>query len=98
MLPESMTVIEAKGSGGPEVLVPATRKVPAPGPGEVLIEVAAAGINRPDVLQRQGLYPAPKGASELLGLEVAGKIVEETDRLLKKKAKGRVPGSAGDER
>jgi putative PIG3 family NAD(P)H quinone oxidoreductase len=69
-----MTVIEAKGSGGPEVLVPATRPVPEPGAGEVLIEVAAAGINRPDVLQRQGLYPAPKGASNLLGLEVAGKI------------------------
>ena len=74
MLPETMTVIEAKGSGGPEVLVPATRKVPEPGPGEVLIEVAAAGINRPDVLQRQGLYPPPKGASDLLGLEVAGKV------------------------
>ena len=73
MLPETMTVIEAKESGGPEVLVPATRPVPAPGPGEVLIEVAAAGINRPDVLQRQGLYPAPKGASDLLGLEVAGR-------------------------
>ena len=74
MPPTTMTVIEAKGSGGPEVLVPATRKVPAPGPGEVLIEVAAAGINRPDVLQRQGLYPPPKGASDLLGLEVAGKV------------------------
>jgi putative PIG3 family NAD(P)H quinone oxidoreductase len=75
MLPETMTVIEAKAAGGPEVLVPAKRPVPAPGPGEVLIEVAAAGINRPDVLQRQGLYPPPKGASDLLGLEVAGKIV-----------------------
>src|SRR3990170_7663772 len=75
MLPETTTVIEAKESGGPEVLVPATRPVPAPGPGEVLIEVAAAGINRPDVLQRQGLYPAPKGASDLLGLEVAGQVV-----------------------
>jgi NADPH2:quinone reductase len=75
MLPKTMTVIEAKGAGGPEVLVPATRPVPSPGPGEVLIEVAAAGINRPDVLQRQGLYPPPKGASDLLGLEVAGKVV-----------------------
>jgi putative PIG3 family NAD(P)H quinone oxidoreductase len=71
-----MTVIEATGAGGPEVLVPATRPVPEPGAGEVLIEVAAAGINRPDVLQRQGLYPAPKGASDLLGLEVAGKIAK----------------------
>jgi NADPH:quinone reductase len=75
MLPKTMTVIEAREPGGPEVLMPATRPVPEPGPGEVLIEVAAAGINRPDVLQRQGLYPPPKGASDLLGLEVAGKVV-----------------------
>ncbi len=75
MLPETMTVIEAKAAGGPEVLVPATRPVPAPGPGEILIEVKAAGINRPDVLQRQGLYPAPKGVSDILGMEVAGKVV-----------------------
>ena len=75
MLPKTMTVIEAREPGGPEVLVPATRPVPEPGPGEVLIEVAAAGINRPDVLQRQGFYPPPKGASDLLGLEVAGKVV-----------------------
>jgi NADPH2:quinone reductase len=74
MLPTTMTVIEVKGAGGPEMLIPATRPVPAPGPGEVLIEVGAAGINRPDVLQRQGLYPPPKGASDLLGLEVAGKV------------------------
>ena len=76
MLPETMTVIEAKGAGGPEVLVPATRSLPEPGPGDVLIEVAAVGINRPDVLQRQELYPAPKGASDLLGLEVAGTIAK----------------------
>ena len=75
MLPETMTVIEAKEAGGPEVLAPAMRPLPKPGQGDVLIEVAAAGINRPDVLQRQGLYPAPKGASDLLGLEVAGKVV-----------------------
>jgi NADPH2:quinone reductase len=74
MLPKTMTVIEARETGGPEVLVPGSRPVPEPGPGEVLIEVAAAGINRPDVLQRQGLYPPPKGASDLLGLEVAGKV------------------------
>ena len=76
MLPKTMTAIEAKGAGGPEVLVPGTRAVPDPGPGEVLIKVAAAGINRPDVLQRQGLYPPPKGASDLLGLEVAGTVVK----------------------
>jgi len=60
MLPETMTVIEAKGHGGPDVLVPAKRPVPAPGPGEVLIEVKAAGVNRPDVFQRQASTPHPK--------------------------------------
>ncbi|ODR96771.1 NAD(P)H-quinone oxidoreductase [Methyloceanibacter superfactus] len=70
-----MTVIEARESGGPEVLVPGERPVPLPAADEVLIVVEAAGINRPDVLQRQGLYPAPKGASDLLGLEVAGAVV-----------------------
>ena len=75
MLPSTMTVIEAREAGGPEVLVPAKRPVPEPQAGEVLIKVAAAGINRPDVLQRQGLYPPPKGASDLLGLEVAGEVV-----------------------
>jgi len=75
MLPQTMTVIEARESGGPEVLVPGERPVPLPGPDEVLIVVEAAGINRPDVLQRQGLYPPPKGASDLLGLEVAGAVV-----------------------
>jgi putative PIG3 family NAD(P)H quinone oxidoreductase len=76
MPPKTMTVIEAKGAGGPEVLLAGTRPLPEPGPGEVLIEVAAAGINRPDVVQRQGLYPPPKGASDLLGLEVAGIVVK----------------------
>lgn len=76
MLPKTMTAIEAKGAGGPEMLVPGTRPIPEPGRGEVLIAVAAAGINRPDVLQRQGLYPPPKGASDLLGLEVAGTVVK----------------------
>jgi putative PIG3 family NAD(P)H quinone oxidoreductase len=75
VLPKTMTVIEAKGAGGPEVLVPAERPVPVPGPGEVLIKVEAAGINRPDVFQRQGLYPPPKGAPDILGMEVAGKVV-----------------------
>ena len=76
MPPKTMTAIEASGAGGPEILVPVTRPVPEPGPAEVLIEVAAAGINRPDVLQRQGLYPAPKDASDLLGLEVAGTVAK----------------------
>ena len=75
MLPSTMTVIEAREAGGPEMLVPAKRPLPEAQAGEVLIKVAAAGINRPDVLQRQGLYPPPKGASDLLGLEVAGEVV-----------------------
>jgi NADPH2:quinone reductase len=81
MLPKTMTVIEARAGGGPDVLLPAERPVPAPGPDEVLIAVAAAGINRPDVLQRQGLYPPPKGASDLLGLEVAGKVAAVGDEV-----------------
>ena len=80
MPPKTMTAIEAKGAGGPEVLLEATRPVPEPGANEVLIEVAAAGINRPDVLQRQGLYPPPKDASDLLGLEVAGIVAKRGQR------------------
>ncbi len=74
-VPTQMTAIEIAGFGGPEVLKPATRPVPQPGPGEVLIKVAAAGVNRPDVLQRQGGYAPPPGVSDLPGLEVAGEIV-----------------------
>ncbi|MFZ5512655.1 MAG: NAD(P)H-quinone oxidoreductase [Pseudomonadota bacterium] len=70
-----MRAIEIRTPGGPEVLVPATRPLPQLQPGEVLIRVAAAGINRPDVLQRTGHYPVPPGASDLPGLEVAGTIV-----------------------
>lgn len=70
-----MTVIEHGEGGGPEVLTPARRPVPEPGPGEVLVKVTAAGVNGPDIMQRQGLYPAPPGASDLLGLEVSGEIV-----------------------
>jgi len=78
-LPESMTAIEIREPGGPDMLVPATRRVPQPGNGELLIRVAAAGVNRPDCLQRQGLYPPPPGASDLPGLEVAGTIVAAGD-------------------
>ena len=74
-LPATMTAIDPARPGGPEVLVPCERPVPAPGPGEVLIRVAAAGVNRPDVLQRKGLYPPPPGAPSIMGLEVAGEIV-----------------------
>ena len=70
-----MRAIEISASGGPDVLRPVERPDPIPGVGEVLIRVAAAGVNRPDVMQRKGLYPPPDGASDLPGLEVAGEIV-----------------------
>jgi NADPH2:quinone reductase len=69
-----MRVVEVSKPGGPEVLRPAERALPAPKPHEVLIKVAAAGVNRPDVLQRMGLYPVPPDASDLPGLEVAGEV------------------------
>ncbi|MCH9764631.1 MAG: NAD(P)H-quinone oxidoreductase [Alphaproteobacteria bacterium] len=69
-----MTVIAIDGKGGPEVLKAETVAVPAPGPEQVLIKVQAAGVNRPDVLQRKGFYPAPKGHSDIPGLEVAGTV------------------------
>ena len=74
-IPSQMTVIEYDGAGGPEVIKTATRDVPAPDVGEVLVKVHAAGVNRPDVLQRLGGYPPPPGASDIPGLEVAGKVV-----------------------
>jgi NADPH2:quinone reductase len=70
-----MTAIAIRAPGGPEVLVPEERPVPQPGAGEVLVQVTAAGVNRPDVMQRQGLYPPPPGASEIPGLEIAGEVV-----------------------
>jgi NADPH:quinone reductase len=75
-LPDTMRAVIAEGGGGPEVLKLATRPVPRPGPGEILVRVAAAGVNRPDVLQRQGAYPPPPGAPDILGLEIAGEVVE----------------------
>jgi NADPH:quinone reductase len=74
-IPQAMTYVQANGAGGPEVLASATGPVPAPKPDEVLIRVRAAGVNRPDVAQRQGSYPPPPGASPILGLEVAGEVV-----------------------
>jgi putative PIG3 family NAD(P)H quinone oxidoreductase len=74
-LPETMCAVEIKAPGGPEVLVPVLRPLPKPGKGEILVKVVAAGVNRPDVLQRQGGYPPPKGASDIPGLEIAGCVV-----------------------
>lgn len=72
--PAQMTAIGISKPGGPEVLVPEIRPVPSPGANEILIKVAVAGVNRPDILQRSGSYPPPPGASDLPGLEVAGEI------------------------
>ena len=74
-LPKEMLAVEVSRPGGPEVLKPVTRPLPVLKPGEVLIKVAATGINGPDIMQRKGLYPAPAGASDLPGLEVSGEIV-----------------------
>ena len=74
-----MTAIEISEPGGPGVLAPAEREVPEPGPGEVLVAVEAAGVNRPDVMQRQGLYPPPPGASDIPGLEIAGTVASLGD-------------------
>jgi putative PIG3 family NAD(P)H quinone oxidoreductase len=73
-LPATMTAIAIAGKGGPKVLKPVTLPVPQPGRGQLLIKVAAAGVNRPDVMQRMGLYPAPPGHSEIPGLEAAGTV------------------------
>jgi putative PIG3 family NAD(P)H quinone oxidoreductase len=72
-----MRMIAARGAGGPEVLEVARGPVPRPGAGEVLIKVAYAGVNRPDVMQRRGLYPPPPGASPIIGLEIAGQIAAQ---------------------
>lgn len=74
-IPESMKAIDPTAPGGPEMLCLVDRAVPVPGPGDLLIRVAAAGVNRPDVLQRKGHYPPPPGAPSILGLEVAGTVV-----------------------
>jgi NADPH2:quinone reductase len=84
-LPAQMTVIGISKPGGPEVLLPETRALPVPGPHEILIKVAAAGVNRPDVAQRSGSYPPPPGASDLPGLEVAGSVAALGDGVVKHK-------------
>ena len=73
-LPETMRAVEISTPGGPEVLVPTTRPTPTPKDGELLVAVEAAGVNRPDVLQRRGMYPPPAGSSDLPGMEIAGTV------------------------
>jgi NADPH:quinone reductase len=85
-----MRAIEIRTFGGPEVLTPVERPMPVPSAGEVLIEVAAAGVNRPDVSQRQGKYPPPPGASDIPGLEIAGTIVQTAGEVGKWRAGDRV--------
>jgi len=96
--PATMIAIDPTEPGGPDVLQPVQRPVPQPGPGELLIKVAAAGVNRPDVLQRQGRYPPPPGAPSILGLELAGEVVglgEGADaRLLGRPVMALVTGGA----
>jgi NADPH2:quinone reductase len=81
-----MTAIAIADKGGPEVLQPVTLAVPQPGVGQLLVKVAAAGVNRPDIMQRLGLYPAPKGHSEIPGLEVAGTVAAVGEGTLRFKA------------
>jgi NADPH:quinone reductase len=80
MVPDTMTAIEIAEPGGPEVLRAVERPVPEPADGDVLIRVEAAGVNRPDIMQRQGKYPPPPGASDIPGLEVAGTVVRGAGR------------------
>ena len=80
-MPVQMQVVEISAPGGPEVLRTATRPLPQPKAGEVLIKVATAGVNGPDLMQRKGLYPPPAGAPDLLGLEVSGAIAALGDQV-----------------
>ena len=93
-LPKTMKAVEISQPGGPDVLKPVERPVPAPKAGEVLVKVAAAGVNGPDLMQRKGLYPAPAGASDLPGLEVSGEVVAAGDGAKRWRAGDRVVGLA----
>ena len=84
-IPATMIAIDPAAPGGPEVLQPVTLPVPVPGDSEVLIRVTAAGVNRPDILQRKGMYPPPPGAPSVPGLEIAGEVIavgHQADRAL----------------
>ncbi len=89
-LPQTIKVIEMSGPGGPDVLAPGERPMPVPQAGELLVKVAAAGVNGPDLMQRKGLYPAPPGASDLLGLEIAGEVVAAGDKAARWKPGDRI--------
>ncbi len=89
-VPETMIAIEIASFGGPEVLRAVSRPTPKPGPGEVLVRVRAAGVNRADVTQRFGKYPPPRGASDIPGLEVAGEVVATGPGATRWRAGGRV--------
>jgi NADPH2:quinone reductase len=89
-LPAEMTAIGIREAGGPDVLVPQRRPVPSPGAEEILIKVAAAGVNRPDVMQRKGLYPPPPGAPDIPGLEIAGEVIALGDGVTRWKIGDRV--------
>ncbi len=91
-LPSSMIAIDPEAPGGPEVLVPVERPVPVPRAGELLIKVAAAGVNRPDVMQRLGLYPPPPGAPTIPGLEIAGTVVAGPSETIGRRVCALVPG------
>ena len=90
----TMRVIESREPGGPDVLALGVRERPVPGDGQILVEVAYAGVNGPDMMQRKGLYPPPKGASDLLGLEIAGTVVEVGAAVTRWKVGDRVCGLA----
>jgi putative PIG3 family NAD(P)H quinone oxidoreductase len=89
-VPSRMTAIAIQAAGGPEMLVPQERDVPKPGKGEILVKVAAAGVNYPDVRQRQGTYPPPKGAPDTPGLEIAGEVVAVGEGVTRWKAGDKV--------
>ncbi len=88
----TMRVVEIAAPGGPEVLRSAERPLPAPGPGDVLVEVAAAGVNRPDVMQRLGKYPPPSGASDIPGLELSGTVAAAGAEAMRADGTKLVPG------
>jgi putative PIG3 family NAD(P)H quinone oxidoreductase len=97
ILPHTMIAIDPAAPGGPEVLQPVERPVPVPGPGELLVRVEAAGINRPDIMQRLGLYPPPPGATSIPGLEIAGTVVAGDEARLGERVCALVSGGGYSE-